>query len=86
MVSIWDRSITSDFLSSILKFWSINQRRETFNLVYKLLEDYPNKLNNVFQKGGITMTKIYGEREKIPYWIEHNIVYQDKKSKTINPY
>ncbi len=72
-------------LKGDLRFWTIDDRRETFYLIYLLLEEYPNKLNRVFERGGITMTKIYGERERIPYWLEYNIIYQDKKSNFINP-
>lgn len=66
-------------INTSFRLSNIEQRRETLNIIYLLLEEYPNKLNNILESGNVTTSRIHDDRESIPYWLEENIVFRSKK-------
>lgn len=57
------------------RFWSIEDRLTTFPLVYRIMEDYPNTLHQLLQKGKISRAFIKREDSNLPFWFDKLLYY-----------
>lgn len=56
------------------KFWNLIERQRTLPIIYSILLEFPNRISNIMDKGNVNLSSIYGERERIPYWLENIII------------
>jgi len=69
-------NINLSIIDKNFSYWSLEERRETLFIIYMLLENYPNVISNIFESGSVMMTGIYGEKERIPYWLENLLIHK----------
>ncbi len=53
-----------------IRFWSIEDRLTMLPLVYRIMEDYPNTLHKLLQKGNVKKSYIKKENSDLPFWFE----------------
>lgn len=68
-------NIPKSFIDKEIRYWSINERRETLSLVYSMFHDYPVSLSKILSEGKVMKAYLVKDNDYVPFWFEKLLVY-----------
>lgn len=74
-LTIKEFQVPDEFIDKEIRYWSIDQRIETFPLIYMILKDFPKSISNLVVNSKTIKSYLVKDNDYIPYWFEKILYY-----------